>query len=129
MTGPMGGARFGPALRWARRVSVVALVLATGLTSLAYVGFRLEEDSPVAPILFALWLGMIIGWGAILVGLGRRFRLRRPVLAWWQTAVVVILFGVGVFSSCGAALNLPSDGQAAIVNGAYVIQAHGSVVR
>src|SRR6266536_3188888 len=99
MTGPMGGARPGQALRWARRVSV-------------------------APILFALWLGMIIGWGAILVSLGRRFRLRWPVLAWWQTAVVAILFGVGVFSSCGAMLNLPSDGQAAVVNGAYVIQAH-----
>src|SRR5260221_10756822 len=116
-------------LVWVQGMCIASLFLALVLNALAYLGFQLEDHSPLALVLFPLWLGMILGWGAVIFGLGRWIKLQRPVLAWWQTAILLALLCLGVFSACGAMTKLPSDGQAAIVNGTYVIQAHGSVVR
>jgi hypothetical protein len=116
-------------MKFTRRVAPVGAIVALALACGAYLGLRLEDNSPLAAILILLSFGMIVCAFIVLLAWRTGAPLSRPQLPPWATAGILALAAFGVFNACSAEASLPVDGQAAITNGQYVIQAHGAVVR
>jgi hypothetical protein len=110
-------------------VAPVGAVVALALVFGAYFGLRLEDNSPLAAILILLSFGMIACAFIVMLAWRTGARLSRPELPQWATAGTLALAAFGVFNACTAEGSLPVDGQAGIMNGQYVIEAHGAVVR
>lgn len=112
-----------------RKVAPVGAIVALALASAAYLGLRLEDNSPLAAIVIFLAFGMFVCAFIVMLAWRTGAELARPQLPSWATTGLLALAAFGVFNACTAQGSLPVDGQATIMNGRYVVQAHGHAVR